>query len=178
MKQIVWEMDNLECIGGNSVEVVGTPEVIEGPGGKAIVFDGVGDALFLDVHPLAGERVFTMEAVFCPYADGPEEQRFVHLQEEGTENRILFETRLRPGNRWFMDTFINQPGKNLALFARDFEHPVGPWYHVALVVDGRTMRHYLNGEQELCEPLEYQPQTPGRTSLGVRMNRVSWFKGA
>jgi hypothetical protein len=47
-----------------------------------------------------------------------------------------------------------------------------------VVVDGRTMRHFVNGREELSVPIEYQPQTSGRTSIGVRQNKVHWFKGA
>jgi hypothetical protein len=178
MVQVVWELDNLERIGGHPVETAGMPQVVAAPGGRAVAFDGKKDAMFLGLHPLAGQWVFTMEAVFRPYPDGPEEQRFIHLQEDGADTRILFETRLRRKDRWFLDTFINQPSESLALLAQRHEHPIGPWYHAALVVDGRTMRHYVNGIQEMCEPFAFQPQKPGRTAIGVRMNRVSWFKGA
>jgi hypothetical protein len=40
------------------------------------------------------------------------------------------------------------------------------------------MRHYVNGVEELSVKIEYQPQTPGRTSIGVRQNKVHWYKGA
>ena len=178
MEQVMWELDNLERIGGHVVEVAGTPGVIDVPGGRAIEFGGSGDAIFLDVHPLAGQGLFTMEAVFCPYPDGREEQRFIHLEENGSDTRVLFETRLWSPGRWFLDTFVNQPDGSLALFAKDHEHPIGPWYHGALVVDRHTMRHYLNGTEELCEPFDFKPQGPGRTAVGVRMNRVDWFRGA
>jgi len=40
------------------------------------------------------------------------------------------------------------------------------------------MRHYVNGDEELSTPIKYEPQKDGRTSIGVRINKVSWFKGA
>ena len=64
------------------------------------------------------------------------------------------------------------------LFAKRHEHPMGPWYHAALVVDGDRMQHFVNGEIELSRPIEFRPQGEGRTSIGMRINRVSWFKGA
>ena len=64
-----------------------------------------GDALFLDANPLAGLKQFTVEVVFQPQADGPKEQRFLHFQEAGSENRLLFETRLTDDGRWFLDTY-------------------------------------------------------------------------
>jgi hypothetical protein len=49
---------------------------------------------------------------------------------------------------------------------------------VALVYDGRLMRHFVDGHEELSGPLAIQPLGVGKTSIGVRMNRVFWFKGA
>jgi hypothetical protein len=51
-------------------------------------------------------------------------------------------------------------------------------YHAAVVMDGKTMRHYVNGIEELSTPLVFAPQKDGKTSLGVRQNKVSWFTGA
>jgi len=36
----------------------------------------------------------------------------------------------------------------------------------------------VNGELELAGEVAFAPMTTGRTSIGVRQNRVSWFKGA
>ena len=36
----------------------------------------------------------------------------------------------------------------------------------------------MNGELEMSTEIDFTPQEPGRTSLGVRMNQVYWFKGA
>jgi len=46
------------------------------------------------------------------------------------------------------------------------------------VVDGKTFKHYVNGNLELAKEIAYSPQKDGRTSLGVRINKVYWFKGA
>ena len=53
----------------------------------------------IEANPLAGLKEFTVEVVFQPAADGPKEQRFLHFQEEKSESRLLFETRLIDGNR-------------------------------------------------------------------------------
>src|SRR5690606_21327968 len=71
----VWVFDSLDRIGGHKVTVEGDPQVIDTPLGKAIEFDGVEDALFLNVHPLAGAATFTWEAIFRPDSDGGAEQR-------------------------------------------------------------------------------------------------------
>ena len=174
----VWKLDNLNRIGGHEVQVVGDPRIVTTPGGKAIQFDGRDDALFLDVHPLAGAKQFTVEVIFRPDPDGLAEQRFFHMQEDESEDRILFETRLTSDRRWFLDTFIKSGQGNHAQLAEQFKHPIGRWYHAALVVDDEEMRHYVNGKKEMATRIKYQPQRPGRTSLGVRLNKVYWFKGA
>ena len=141
-------------------------------------FDGQDDGIIIDVNPLAGMERFTLEVIFRPDAGGQKEQRFVHLQEAGGENRILIETRLTSDNRWFLDTFIRSGETNQTLYAEKFLHPVDQWFQAALVFDGREMRHYVNGIQEMSAPIKYQPMKPGQISLGVRLNRVFWFKGA
>jgi hypothetical protein len=174
---VVWEIDNLQSIGGHKVSVVGSPRPLTTPQ-KAVEFDGVDDALFLPVHPMAGWTQFTAEVIFRPAADGPKEQRFFHLQEEGSENRVLFETRLTDGGKWFLDTYIKCDGGDCTLFAKDYLHPIGPFYHAALVVDGGTMRHYVNGQLEMSQDLKFMAHKAGQTSLGVRFNKVHWYKGA
>ena len=173
---VTWTFDNLEQIGGHPVEVRGDPRVIETPEGKAIAFDGVDDALFLDVHPLAGAEAFTWEVVFRPDSGGAHEQRFFHLQEEGSTTRLLFETRLVEGG-WYLDAFANSGGSK-ALMAREKLHPLDRWYHIAMLYDGEEYRSYVNGELQTSAPLALEPQGEGRTSVGVRINLVDYFKGA
>ncbi|MDQ8180716.1 LamG-like jellyroll fold domain-containing protein [Pelagicoccus sp. SDUM812005] len=174
----VWRLDNLESLGGQPLAVEGSPRLIDTPRGKAIEFDGVDDALFLDVHPLEGWSSFTVEVVFNPYSDGPTEQRFFHMQENETDSRVMFETRIVDGNRWFLDTFIKSGEQKVVNYAQNHLHPTGAWYHAAIVVDGQTFKHYVDGELELSEQLDYAAQREGHMSLGVRINRVNWFKGA
>ena len=35
-------------------------------------------------------------------------------------------------------------------------------------MDGKTMKHYVNGVEELTTPINFTPQKNGKTSLGVR----------
>jgi hypothetical protein len=172
-----WKLNNLEKIDGNPVSIIGHPRLVDDQGGRAVSFDGVGDGIQIDVNPLAGAQAFTVEAVFRPEAGGLKEQRWLHIQENNTENRILLETRL-VDDQWFLDTYIRSGDNNRTLFAENFKHPIGPWYHVALVFDGKEMRHYVDGRQEMSGPLTVSPLTAGKTTIGVRMNRVYWFKGA
>ncbi|MFC1509317.1 LamG-like jellyroll fold domain-containing protein [Candidatus Omnitrophota bacterium] len=178
-ESIVWNIDNLTNIGGHPVTVEGEPKVIDTPKGKAVEFDGVDDALFVDVHPLEGVTAYTYEVIFCPYSDGPEEQRFFHLQENDTNNRFLLETRIIGGNTWCLDSFMAAGETNQTLIDRSLTHPTDEWYSVALVFDGKEMAHYINGVKELSAQIEtYVPPKAGRTSMGVRINKVHWFKGA
>ena len=178
MKQTTWELNAVNNLGGYATQVLGAPRLIDTSQAKAMEFDGQQDGIIVDTNPLAEMERFTLEVIFRPDAGGPKEQRFVHLQETGGENRILIETRLTGDNRWFLDTFIRSGETNQTLYAEKFLHPVGEWYQAALVFDGHEMRHYVNGIQEMSALIEYRPMKPGQISLGVRLNRVFWFKGA
>lgn len=114
METVEWKVDNLESIGGLAPVVVGSPQVIETDGGRAVAFDGRGDALVLETNPLAGLSEFSVAVELRPDADGPGEQRFFHVQEDGTENRVLLETRLTGDGRWYGDTYIRS-GKRSTL---------------------------------------------------------------
>jgi hypothetical protein len=175
---MLWHLDNLRAIAGHELTLAGDPRVIDTQNGKAIEFDGVDDGIFFDVHPLAGLSTFTAEVIFNPYSDGAPEQRFFHMQEDASDQRVMFETRLVENDLWFLDTFIHSNGRKIPLYAIDRQHEVGSWYHAAIVVDGKSFSHFVNGHLELSEAIQYAAQGPGKTSLGVRLNKVGWFKGA
>ena len=79
-KQVTWTFDRLDKIGGIATTVEGHPKIIDSPVGKAVEFDGVGDSLLIEQHPLAGAETFTFEAIFRPDG-GANEQRWFHLAE-------------------------------------------------------------------------------------------------
>ncbi len=172
-----WTFDSVERIGGYSTHVLGDPQVIQGPAGKAVQFNGAGDAIFLDVHPLAGAAMFTWEVIFRPDLGGRPEQRFFHLQEQGTETRMLMEIRTI-GGQWFLDSFVMSGRESRTLFNKEHLHPLGEWYHVATVYDGRELSNYVNGMKENAALAHLEPQGPGRSSIGVRINLRDYFKGA
>ena len=139
------------------------------------------DALFVDVHPLAGAATFTFEAIFRPDG-GNAEQRWFHLEENpatgaDADNRMLFEIRVVEG-QWCLDSFVRSGPHSQALLDRRNLHPLGAWYHVAAVYDGREFRSYVDGVPDGAARIEFAPQGAGRTSVGVRMNKVFYFKGA
>jgi hypothetical protein len=126
--------------------------------------------------PLAGNTGFTIEILFRPDGDGAAEQRFLHIQDE-QEHRVLMETRVAD-QAWSLDTFLRtSDADKLTLLDRAKSQPTDRWYWAALVYDGETMSHYVNGTKQLEGPVAFAPMGPGRISLGVRLNRVYWFKG-
>ena len=175
--QVVWELDNLEQLGSNKLDVSGQPAVIAGPCGPAIEFDGMRDALFIGTNPLAGLEAFTIELDFRPDEGGLAEQRFLHLGEADGD-RVLFETRLTGAGYWYLDTYISSGDSDRALLNEGHLHPVGEWYHLVLTCDGRSETNFVNGVEEASGPIDFAPLTAGQTSIGVRLNRVCWFKGA
>jgi Concanavalin A-like lectin/glucanases superfamily len=182
VESVMWTFDRLENIGGHKTTVLGQPKVIDSPAGKAVEFDGVDDALFIDNHPLAGAKTFTWEAIFRPDG-GQREQRWFHLSEKDPQtgadidNRMLFEIRV-VDNQWYLDSFIQSGTESKALMNRQALHPLGKWYHVASVYDGQEFRNYVDGVQEGSAQIRLAPHGPGHTSVGVRINKVFYFKGA
>lgn len=177
-QSVVWELKNIANIGGHTTTVLGQPKIINTDKGNAIEFDGVDDGIFIETNPLAGARAFTIEAWFRPDADGPAEQRWLHIEDlENVESRALLETRVTK-DLWFLDTFLKSGDNRLPLYAENFKHPTGRWYHAALVYDGAEMRHYIDGKLELSGKIAMKPFGRGRVSIGVRQNKVYWFKGA
>jgi hypothetical protein len=172
----VWRFDRLDRIAGHVTTIHGQPRVIDTPIGKAVEFDGVDDALFVDAHPLAGAKTFTWEAIFRPDG-GSTEQRWFHLQESASENRMLFEIRVA-GDQWFLDSFNQSATGSATLMNKKSLHPLGTWYHVAAVYDGKVFSNYVDGVQDGRAEVELAPQAAGRSAIGVRINLVYYFKGA
>ena len=153
------------------------PVLTDSPAGPAVLFDGEDDAFFLDSNPLQGLRTFTLEVVFLPASDGPPEQRFLHFGFADGE-RVLLETRVTEEGRWYLDSFVQKGDANKALIDPELLHPADRWYHLAYVVDDGRLENYVDGKLELSAEIPFTPLEGGRTSIGVRLNRVFWFKGA
>lgn len=181
---IVWTFDRIDGVGGEVTRAEGGPSLADSPWGQAVRFDGVDDALFIERHPLAGAETWTIECLIRPDG-GAFEQRFLHLAELAPDGgdepysgtRILFEIRVE-GAEWWLDAFANGPSYNHTLIFPERRHPIGRWFHVAQSFDGTTYRSFVDGALQGEAPLAYAPQGVGRSSVGVRINRVSWFNGA
>jgi hypothetical protein len=91
---------------------------------------------------------------------------------------MLIETRLTDDGQWYLDTYLKSGASDKTLMDEKLLHPIGEWHHVALVLDGGKMANYVNGKPEATGDLDFDPIGSGSTSIGVRLNRVHWFKGA
>ena len=182
-RSTIWRFDNIDSIDGHPTHVLGHPHLIDSPFGKAIEFNGVDDALFVDVHPLAGASTYTWEVIFRPDADGAQAQRFFHLSEldaatgKDTQNRMLFEIRIVKGE-WCLDSFSFSNGSARTLLNCNDLHPLGKWYRVTAVYDGKMLRNYVGDEKQGEGELHLTPQGPGHSSIGTRIDRRDYFKGA
>ena len=148
-----------------------------------IEFNGKDDAIYLDLHPLAGATTFTWEVLFRPDHDGAAEQRFFHLSEKDpqtgadTQVRMLFETRIRKDG-WCLDSYVFSTKGGLTLLNCDKLHALDKWYVATVTYDGKRLRNYVNGELQGEGDLQFAPQRAGHTSIGTRINKKDYFKGA
>jgi hypothetical protein len=173
---VEWELGLLDR-GQPGLTVLGNPGPTDCPYGKALQFDGVGDALFFSSNPLAYLRQFTVEIIFRPDSDGTREQRFLHMgNQQG--NRLMIETRVTRTRQWFLDAHLRSGDSAKTLIDSLKLHPTDTWFHIAVTVNDGQMVTYVNGVRELAGGIPFSPFTGGQTSLGVRQNKVYWFKGA
>ena len=175
---VVWMLDNIASIGGHKPEVLGAPGIMDAAaGGPALRFNGQSDGLFVPVNPLAGWPKFTVEVLFLPETNCADEQRFVYVTDD-SDARVTIETRSADGQSWCLDTCLWSGDNNQTLRDTAALHPNGKWAWAALVYDGETMSHYVNGVKELERGIAFAPMTDGQVALGVRNDRRYWFKGS
>jgi hypothetical protein len=176
--KITWDLNNTAKIGGYSPIILGNPALkIEG-NDTAIYFNGINDGLVIPAIPIEHWSKFTIEVLFKPESDGPGAPRFIHF-EDTLKNRGTFELRLTKDAQWYFDGFLKngKTNKGVTLIDSTKLHPANQWYWAALVYDGKKMYSYINGKIELNAEMEFPPMTKGDLSLGVRLNKVNWFKG-
>ncbi len=172
-----YETWDLVSLSKNTVglELSGSPKVVSSPHGESLSFNGIDDALFLNQMPLKDLETFTVEMIFKPATDGSFEQRVLHMGEVSGD-RMLLEIRVLNGH-WYFDGFVKSGENKKALIDEALIHELGVWHHVAFVIDKHRLTTYVNGVKELQEDFEFSPIQTGRTSIGVRLNKRSWFKG-
>ena len=173
---VEWRLDNLRQLAGSPVQLIGAPTVVNTDRGPAIAFNGSSDGLLIERNPLEGLSQFTIEVLFAVDAEGPNEQRFLHMQEAEGGNRALVELRLRDGT-WALDSYVRHGDAQLTLLDQSKVHRAGEWHVATTTFDGTTLTHYVDGIVQGGGAVAFRPLRGGRTSIGVRQNRVSWFKG-
>lgn len=175
---ITWKLYDPENIGGHKTTISGNPFVVKNDTLTCIYFNGKNDGIEVPVIPMEGWPKFTIEAMINPSSSGPVEPRFLHF-EDAAQNRGTLEIRITPGKKWYLDAFLKNgaTGKGFALIDSTKLHATDQWYWVAMVYDGRTMKSFVNGQQELQKEFSFPVLTGGKLSLGVRLNKVNWFQG-
>lgn len=171
-----WLLYDLLSAKDNPLKLTGNPLPVYDSVWKAVSFNGIGDGLFYDSISLYGLKNFTLAAIVRPDSGGNFEQRFFHT---GTirDDRILLELRsTRRG--WYLDAFLKSGDQKIAMIDSSKLHPFHKWYHVALVMNGDTATSYVNGIKQCSSVVSFQPLGSGHTSLGMRQDLRSWFKGA
>lgn len=175
---ISWKLKDPNHVGGFRPEILGKPSIKAEGKDSAIYFNGINDGLIIPTIPIEGWSKFTIEVLFKPDGDGSLAPRFIHFEDTAL-NRGTFELRLTKGGQWYLDAFLKngKTNKGFTLIDSTKLHPVNKWYWAALVYDGKKMRSYINGKKELEGELDFPSMTKGKISLGVRLNKINWFKG-
>lgn len=143
--------------------------------GEAASFNGVNDAITLKEMPLKNLASFTVEMIFRPAKNAPFEQRVLHMGEV-SRDRVLLEIRA-VGEQWYFDGFAASGSHKKALADTTLTHPLGEWHHVAFVVEQNRLRTFVNHQLELEHPFNFSPILTGSSSIGMRLNHRSYFKG-
>lgn len=170
-----WIVANLLKTQSKEIDISGNPKLVDSKYGKAVSFNGIDDAIFLRDIPLKSLEAFTIEMIFKPATNGVFEQRILHIGEV-SKDRMLLEIRA-VDDVWYFDGFVASIPNKKALVDETLTHPLNKWYHVALVVTPKSLATYVNGKLELKEPFSFKPIESGESSIGVRLNKRSWFKG-
>jgi len=175
---IIWKLENPNAVGNYQPTILGNPSIVKDAYGTSLSFNGVNDGLIIPKIPIEGWKQFTIEVLFKPASDGPVAPRFIHFEDKDL-NRGTFEARLTPSGEWYMDTFLKngKTNKGLTLIDSTKLHITDRWYWAAMVYDGKKMTSYINGKKELEGDIDFPSVTGGDIAIGVRLNKVNWFKG-
>ena len=90
---------------------------------------------------------------------------------------MLFEIRIVDG-QWCLDSFATSNGNGKTLLNCKMLHPLGMWYRVIADYDGKLFSNYVDDELEGSGEVQLMPQRMGRSSIGTRINKTFYFKGA
>jgi hypothetical protein len=175
-EQTVWVLCELKDKMKGKIKTIGNPGTMKCKYGEALTFNGSSDGIFIENMPLKDLDEFTVEVVFEPQSGGGFEQRYLHFGEVQGD-RVLLELRATP-THWYADSFIKVGEENVTLISPELLHPLDKWYHLAYVNDNGKFTVYIDGNKELEGEKKLPSLKGGSTSLGMRQNEVSWFRGA
>lgn len=181
----LWELNSFDLIGGNTLTVLGNPELVDSDKGLVTKFDGNGDRLLVNNNPIEDSKAYTLEAIFKPDAGAlnrANEPRFVHIQDpnDSQSKRITLELRVDANDKMYIDGFMLTDKSNLTLIDASKTHNTEEWVHAAITFDGSTFSTYVNGVEELSGTVSYTSKilnTLGKTSIGGRQNNKNYFSG-
>ena len=174
---VEWRLSDIFNSVTSEIKIIGNPKIIQCKYGEAIEFNGKSDGILLDSMPLSDLSQFTIEAIVRFDFGGNTEQRFFHIGDV-KGNRVLLEIRSSQTN-WYFDAFIKAGEQQKTLIDPKLLHPLDQWYSVAFVMDNGELSTYINGKKELEGQIKASTlPVDGRSSIGMRQNMESWFKGA
>lgn len=171
-------IDDPRSVAGMATEIRGDPVRAQFDGIPCVRFDGRGAGLLLGCNPIRGAAAFSIEVLFRPELGGGAEQRFLHIQEEGSSNRALLETRGGVDGRWYGDVFLKGGREERFLNHPELAHECEVWHTLELRCGGGRISQWVDGSMELEGPLSFSPLGEGSLSLGMRRDGSSPFKGA
>jgi hypothetical protein len=178
----VWKIDRTDSVGGQRVETIGAPRVVETAHGRAVAFAGDPDGLLLSgPSPISGAGEYTVEALVFITAGGSEKQKVIHIQDE-TGTRVIIELSQYPGGLWAYETgtkaYLDGKPVETYLSIKGRRYPTERWYWLAVSWDGKQMNSYINGEKFLTKPVNTLPLCDACvTGIGVRASKRDSFSG-
>ncbi len=188
--QLIWTIDNLTLIEGNTVVTYGSPKVISTELGNAIEFNsnavtapvsGAGDRIQIKANPLGtstGE--FTIEMIFKPYPTSVDfAPRVLHIcRPDGMSGPRVMTMEIRSTSTWTTDFYIKSVTGSGVMGTTSYA--TGQWMHLAMTYKDGILKGYVNGNPDVSYTGSKYTGLPStaEVSLGGRMNNVNYFKGA
>jgi hypothetical protein len=191
--QVVWDMDNLNTIGGFHVDFTGNPTIISTPDGDAVEFNpaiesdpaaGTGDRLQILGNPLGTDTEFTIEMIFKPYSSTASLQpRVLHIcqPDSASSGARTMTMETRSSSVWYGDFFIKSVNGSGIIDATK-THPTDHWMHMAMTYKNGVIKGYVNGllDASYVSTGSFYTGLPAtaEVSLGGRMQGKYYFRGA
>jgi hypothetical protein len=191
--QVVWDISNLNTIGGFHVDFTGNPAIISTPDGDAVEFNpaiendpaaGTGDRLQIMGNPLGTDTEFTIEMIFKPYSSTASLQpRVLHIcqPDSASSGARTMTMETRSSDVWYGDFFIKSVNGSGIIDATKTHH-ADQWMHMAMTYKSGVIKGYVNGSLDATYAATGSFYTglpaTAEVSLGGRMQGKYYFRGA